>query len=119
MKQEQILKILEGDSSDILIANWRSKKAVLLILTSIFTLVFPIQIYFWTGFPQFLLIIPGTILYGVYLGFKNEVVFYANNKDVWNIVWLGSVPLAILWIGNSFMPEGETSLIVSILALLP
>ena len=31
----------------------------------------------------------GGVVFGIYLGFKEEVVFYANNKDVWNI--LGTV----------------------------
>ena len=59
-------------------------------------IAFPITIAASTEFGQVLWIIIGALIYGIYLGFKQEVVFYANNKDVWNILGMGIVPIAPL-----------------------
>ena len=54
------------------------------------------------------------MIYGIYLGSKQEVVFYANNKEVWNILGMGILPTVPLMIGSSFLPENFDPLISNI-----
>ena len=114
MNIESINKVLNNDASEILVANWKSLKAIILIIYSIVLIALPIMIAAYTEFGQVLWIPIGAIIYGIYLGFKEEVVFYANNKEVWNILGMGVVPIAPLIIGSSFMPEYFDPLISTI-----
>ncbi len=75
----------------------------------------PITIAVSTEFGQVLWIPIGAVIYGIYLGFKQEVVFYANNKEVWIILGMGMVPIAPLVIGSSFLPEYFDPLISTII----
>ena len=114
MNIESINKVLNNDASDILVANWKSPKAIILIIYSIIMIALPITIATSTEFGQVLWILIGAVIYGIYIGFKQEVVFYANNKEVWNILGMGIVPIAPLMIGSSFLPENFDPLISNI-----
>ena len=118
MNIESINKVLNNDASEILVSNWKSPKAIILIIYLIVMIAFPITIAASTEFGQVLWILIGGLIYGIYLGFKQEVVFYANNKDVWNILCMGIVPIAPLVIGSSFMPEYFDPLISTIVIVL-
>jgi|TARA_B110000503_G_scaffold129893_1_gene202644 hypothetical protein len=82
MEHAQVLQILEGDSSQVLVPDWGKTEAVKLTVASILTLVIPTLVASWLGLAQILWIIPLVVGYGLYLGLTNEVVFYADNKDV-------------------------------------
>ena len=114
MNIESINKVLNNDASEILVANWKSPKAIILIIYSIVMIALPITIAASTEFGQVLWIPIGAVIYGIYLGFKQEVVFYANNKEVWNILGMGIVPIVPLMIGSSFLPENFDPLISNI-----
>ena len=114
MNIESINKVLNNDASEILVANWKSLKAIILIIYSIVLIALPIMIAAYTEFGQVLWIPIGAIIYGINLGFKEEVVFYANNKEVWNILGMGVVPIAPLIIGSSFIPENFDPFILTI-----
>ena len=93
-------------------------EAIKLLAASILTLVIPTLVASWLGLTQILWIIPLVVGYGLYLGLTNEVVFYADNKDVWNIAGMGVAPIVVLLIAGSFMPNDSSSFVAGIVELI-
>ena len=118
MEQAQVLQILEGDSSEVLVPDWEKTEAVKLIAASILTLAIPTLIASWLGLMQILWVIPLVVGYGLYLGLTNEVVFYADNKDIWNIAGMGAAPIGVLFVVGSFMPSDTNSFLAYIVGFI-
>jgi hypothetical protein len=111
MNSEQALSLIENGTSDVLVADWNNQEALKLMAISISAILLPILFSVWTGSGLFLWIVAGLIGYGLYLGLTNEVVYYSDSKDVWNIVGMGAAPIGVLIFGVSFMPSNASTLV--------
>ena len=102
MEKEFALKIIDGDTSEIFISDYKNKNA-LICLSSIF-LFFTIPIVFigitgLTLFAHLFWLIPAALLYGLYSMLSNEAVFYVSKKDLGYNFGLFAVPLVALLVG--------------------
>jgi hypothetical protein len=102
MEKKFALKVIEGDTSQVFISDYKNKNA-LISLSSLF-LLFVIPIFFIgiTGsilFAHLFWVIPVAITYGLYSMLSNEAVFYVSKKDLGYNFGLFAVPFVALLVG--------------------
>ena len=114
IEEQTILNIVNGDASEVLIADYKSKNAIislvatpLLVLVQIVLLELTNLSFFWAIY----LLIPIIVGYGLYLMFTNQAVFYASRTDLLYNFALFGVPLFGSMIGLLF----ENAIIMGIL----
>ena len=119
MSQEQIAQVIQNnDASSVLVSDWSNRSAVMLMCISLAAIAVPIFLAIWASYAAFLWIIVALVGYGLYLGLSNEVVYYADAKDIWNIVFMAAAPFGILIVGATMMPEDTSSIWATLLWLL-
>lgn len=96
MDQHLMEKIILGDASDIRVADFSNKQA---ILTAVGSIAGPALGFYVLGLLSvglaFLLFL-GFAAYGLYLGLSNKAVFYADKGDVVNSLLILVVPVGIV-----------------------
>ena len=107
MNQEQIDLVLSGGDSSLFRANWRNIKTLQVVVGSTAVPFLLLWLWDYLNYPQVLWVLPFVLGYGLYLGLSNELVYYANYKDVWTVSGMFLVPLGIFLIGLTFIPEEE------------
>ena len=104
MEEQTILNIVNnGDASEVLIADYKSKNAIISLVAIPLLVLVPIALIELTNldfFSYLWWLIPITVVYGLYLMFTNQAVFYASRTDLIYILALFGVPFSGIMIGN-------------------
>ena len=119
MDQHLMEKIILGDASDIRVADYSNKQALLIVagVLSIAFLVYCMQVYLPSLRGLSVLLLLGTPAYGLYLGLSNKAVFYADKGDVVDSLLIFIIPLAIYLLFSMLVLDAD-NWFVSILGFL-
>ena len=121
MEEQTILNIVNnGDASEVLIADYKSKNAIISLVAIPLLVLVPIALIELTNldfFSYLWWLIPITVVYGLYLMFTNQAVFYASRTDLIYILALFGVPFSSFVIGAVFLDEEMTLILFGVFFL--
>ena len=121
MEEQTILNIVNnGDASEVLIADYKSKNAIISLVAIPLLVLVPIALFELTNlsfFYHLFWLIPITVGYGLYLMFTNQAVFYASRTDLIYILALFGVPFSSFMIGNFIDNEIITKILIGVFFL--
>ena len=121
MEEQTILNIVNnGDASEVLIADYKSKNAIISLVAIPLLVLVPIALFELTNlsfFYHLFWLIPITVGYGLYLMLTNQAVFYASRTDLIYILALVGVPFSSFIIGAFFDNEIITKILFGVFVL--
>ena len=121
MEEQTILNIVKDrDASEVLIADYKSKNAIISIVAIPLFVLVPGVLGDLTNLSFFYhlwWLIPIIVVYGLYLMFTNQAVFYASKTDLIYILALFGVPFSSFMIGNFIDNEIITKILIGVFFL--
>ena len=120
MEEQTILNIVNGDASEVLIADYKNKNAIISLVAIPLLVLVPIALFELTNLSFFYYLwwlIPITVGYGLYLMLTNQAVFYASRTDLIYILALFGVPFSSFIIGAFFDNEIITKILFGLFFL--